>query len=63
MYISYFVKVPCKRQSSVNSGAWLRRFDDVTRVKKTSAANGINGKKAKEKYFIIANKYALPPII
>jgi len=29
------IKVPCKRQSSVNSGAWLRRFDDITRVAKT----------------------------
>jgi len=27
--------VPCKRRSSVNSGAWLQRFDDVTRVAKT----------------------------
>jgi len=27
--------VPCKRRSSVNSGAWLRRFDDVTGVAKT----------------------------
>jgi len=26
------VWVPCKRRSSVNSGAWLRRFDDVTGV-------------------------------
>jgi len=27
--------VPCKRPSSVTSGAWLRRFDDVTGVAKT----------------------------
>ena len=27
--------VACKRRSSVNSGAWLRRFDDVTGVIKT----------------------------
>jgi len=27
--------VPCKRRSSVNSGAWLQRFDDVNRVVKT----------------------------
>jgi len=32
--IECFAKVPCKRQSSVNSGAWLRRFDDVTGVAK-----------------------------
>jgi len=47
--------VPCKRHSSVNSGAWLRKFDDVTRVEKSCITKGINGKKAKEKYFIIAN--------
>ena len=29
------IQVPCKRRSSVNSGAWLRRFDDVTWVAKT----------------------------
>jgi len=27
--------LPFKRRSSVNSGAWLRRFDDVTGVAKT----------------------------
>jgi len=37
-------------------------FDDVTGVEKKSyVAEGMNGKKAKEKYFIIANKYAFPP--
>ena len=56
-------KIACKRRSSVNSGAWLRRFDDVTGVEKSCVAKGINRKKAKEKYFIIANKYALPPNI
>jgi len=55
--------VPCERRSSVNSGAWLQRFDDVTGVEKSFVAKGINGNKAKEKYFIIANKYALPPNI
>jgi len=55
--------VPCKKRSSVNSGAWLRRFDDVTGLEKSCIAKGINGKKAKEKYFIIANKYALSPNI
>jgi len=29
------IYVPCERRSSVNSRAWLRRFDDVTRVVKT----------------------------
>jgi len=43
--------------------AWLRRFDDVTRVEKSCVAKGINRKKAKEKYFIIANKYTLSPNI
>jgi len=47
----------------VKGGAWLRRFDDVTRMKKSCVAKGINRKKAKEKYFIIANKYALSPNI
>jgi len=28
-------------------------------VEKSCIAEGINGKKAKEKYFIIANKYVL----
>jgi len=55
--------VACKRRSSVNSGAWLRRFEDVTRVEKSCVAKGINIKKAKEKYLIIANKYKLPPNI
>ena len=48
-------RVPCKRRSSANSGAWLRRFDDVTgeenlRCKRNKQKNG-NGK-----YFIIENK-------
>jgi len=47
----------------VKGGAWLRRFDDVTGVEKSCVAKGINGKKAKEKHFIIANIYALPPNI
>jgi len=55
--------VPRKRRSSVNSGAWLQRFDDITGVEKSCVAKGINGKKAKTKYFICANKYALPPNI
>jgi len=41
----------------------LERFDDVTGVEKSCIAKGINAKKAKEKYLIIANKYALPPNI
>jgi len=58
-----YVMVACKRQSSIkNSRAWLRRFDDVTRVGKSCVAK-TNRKKAKEKYFIIANKYALSPNI
>ena len=28
-------RVPCKRRSSVNSGGWLPRFDDVTGIAKT----------------------------
>jgi len=60
---SCFRKVACERRSSINSGAWLRRFDDITRVEKSCVAKGINRTKAKEKYFIIKNKYALPPNI
>jgi len=41
--------VPCKRQSSVNSGAWLQKCDDVSGVEKSCVAKRINGKKAKEK--------------
>jgi len=41
-------KVPCKRRSSVNSGAWLRRFDDVTGVEESCVAKGINRKKKKK---------------
>jgi len=29
------IQVPCERRSSVNSKAWLRRFDDITGVAKT----------------------------
>jgi len=43
-------------------GAWLRRFDDVTGVEKLRCKRNKH-KKAKEKYFIITNKYALPPHI
>ena len=40
-----YVLVPCKRRSSVNSGAWLRRFDDITGVEKSWAAEAKKGKK------------------
>jgi len=55
--------VSCKRWSSVNNGAWLRRFDDVTGMEKSCVAKELNKKKAKEKCLIIANKYSLPPNI
>jgi len=35
----------------------------MTGVEKSCVAKGINRKKAKEKYFIIGDKYALPPNI
>jgi len=57
------LQVACKCRSSINNGAWLRRFDGVTKVEKSCVAKGINRKKAKEKYFIIENKHALPPNI
>jgi len=40
--------VPCKRRSSVNSGAWLWRFVDVTGVGKSCVAKGINEKKQRK---------------
>jgi len=40
--------VACKRRSSVNSGAWLRRFDDVTGVEKSCVAASKKGKKVKK---------------
>jgi len=39
----YSAKVACKRRSSANSGVWLRRFVDTTRVEKSCVA------KSKEK--------------
>jgi len=35
LQLQYDFTVPCKRRSSVNSGAWLRRFNDVTGAAKT----------------------------
>jgi len=52
--------VPCKKRSSVNSGAWLRRFDDVTGVEKSCVAKAKKEKKLKLKFCIIA-AYALSP--
>jgi len=37
--------VPCKKQSSVNSGAWLQRFDDATGVENSCVAKAKTGKK------------------
>jgi len=45
--------VPCKRRSSVKSGGWLRRFDDVTRVEKGCVAKGKN---VKEKCCIMSSQ-------
>jgi len=47
--------VACKRRTSVKSGAWLRRFDDITGVEESCVAKGIYRKKAKDKYFVIEN--------
>jgi len=44
----YQIKVLCKRRSSVNSGAWLWRFDDVTGVEKSCVVKGINRKKQRK---------------
>ena len=48
-HLSVQFEVACKRQSSVNSEAWLRRFDDVTRVEKSCIAKSKKEKKVKEK--------------
>ena len=52
------ILVSCKRRSSVNSGAWLWRFEYVTGIEKSCITKRIN-RQTKEKYFIIANYYAL----
>jgi len=44
----------------VNSGAWLRRFDDVTRVEQSCVAKGINRKKAKEKILLLQINMRFP---
>jgi len=38
----------------IKSGAWLRRFDDVTAVEKSCVAKAKKEKKVKEKCCIIA---------
>jgi len=43
--------VACKRRSSVNSGAWLQTFDDVTGVKKKLRCKENKQKKSKGKIF------------
>jgi len=50
--------VPCKRWSSVNSGAWLRRFDDITGVEKSCIAKA---KKSEGKMLYHSNLYAFSP--
>jgi len=45
--------VACKRRSSANSGAWLRRFDDIIGVERSCVAKSKKGKKVKEKCCII----------
>jgi len=47
------LEVPCKRRSSVNSGAWLRRFDDVTGVEKSCVVKEIKGKKQKRNILLL----------
>jgi len=40
-----FLMVPFKRRSSINSGAWLQRFDDVTGVETSCIAKAKKEKK------------------
>jgi len=41
--------VACNRRSSVNSGAWLRRFDHITGVVKTDILRWATRTKQKQK--------------
>jgi len=52
--------VPCKRWSAVNSGAWLRRFDDVTGVEKSRVGKGINGKKQRKNILLLKINMRFP---
>jgi len=49
-------RVPCKRWSSLNSGTWLRRFDNVTGVEKSCVAKGINRKKQRKNILLLQIK-------
>jgi len=40
------IKVACKRRSSVNSGAWLRSFNDITGIEKSCVAKAKKGQKS-----------------
>ena len=53
--------VACKRRSSVNSGAWLRRFDDVNGVEKSCVAKSKKGKKSEGKVLYHCNLICVFP--
>jgi len=55
-----FFSVACKRRSSVSSGAWLRRFDDVTGVLKSCVAKWINRKKQRKNILLLQINMRLP---
>ena len=55
MAFSLRCRVPCKRRSSVNSGAWLQRFDDVTGVEKSCFVKAIKRKKSEGKMLYHCN--------
>jgi len=55
------IQVACKRRSSVNSRAWLRRFDDVTRVEKSCIAKSKKGKKSEGKVLYACNLICVSP--
>jgi len=52
--------VACERRNSINSGAWLRRFDDVTGVEKSCVAKGINRKKQRKNIFLLQINMRFP---
>jgi len=55
--IDYILGVPCKKRSSINSGAWLQRFDEETRKEKNCFAKAIQGKKVKENVSLQLNMH------
>ena len=54
------LQVACKCWSSINNGAWLRRFDGVTKVEKSCVAKGINRKKQRQNILLLQINMRFP---